>query len=245
MCFSCWHTQCHRASRCRTLCVCVCIAAEGMCRSAQRGGRQQHATCRPCLTRLVAHARAQNLVACGAPRAEEAEPVRRALVATIASICRKDLPSNAWPALLPFLHQSTLSTSAQQRAAAMELFQALTEQVPGALRAHAGELQPVFARGLGDSDVRVQRTSLKAASAFVGVSRCTACVFFVPQIQCVYTWRCYVCCIAAALAEGQGVPPPVLQPRPDSFYAMCEMAEQDAQTIFVQAWSVAQVGHLR
>lgn len=105
------------------------------------------------------------------PPAERSEVVRRALVDTVAEAAKRDLPTNAWPALLPFLNDLAQSADASHRVAAMALFAALAESSPAPLSPHFAALHGVALRGLQDASKEVQLSSLNACNALLG-ARC-------------------------------------------------------------------------
>ena len=104
-------------------------------------------------------------------RAERSEVVRRALVDTVAAAAKRDLPTNSWPTLLPFLNECAHSADPSHRVAAMALFAALAESAPAPLSPHFASLHAVFLRGLQDTSKDVQLSSLDACTALIG-ARC-------------------------------------------------------------------------
>lgn len=93
--------------------------------------------------------------------------MRNALARVIAEIARKELPHNAWPALLPWLYGSAESPDATQRQTAMlVLFIVLETFVDtAALKSELPRIMSLFAKGLQDPEsLEVRITTVRALS---------------------------------------------------------------------------------
>lgn len=97
---------------------------------------------------------------------EESNLLRNGMARVIAEIARKELPHNAWPALLPWLFESAESPSAAQRQAAiLVLFIVLETFVDGsdALKSHLPRIMGLFAKSLQDPEsLEVRVTTVRA-----------------------------------------------------------------------------------
>ena len=97
---------------------------------------------------------------------EESHLLRNGMARVIAEIARKELPHNAWPALLPWLFESAESPSAAQRQAAMlVLFIVLETFVDGgdALKSQLPRIMALFAKSLQDPEsIEVRITTVRA-----------------------------------------------------------------------------------
>lgn len=97
---------------------------------------------------------------------EESALLRNGLARVIAEIARKELPHNAWPALLPWLFESAESPNAAQRQAAiLVLFIVLETFVDGgdALKSHLPRIMSLFAKSLQDPEsLEVRITTVRA-----------------------------------------------------------------------------------
>ena len=92
--------------------------------------------------------------------------LRNGIARVIAEIARKELPHNAWPALLPWLYESAESPNAAQRQAAiLVLFIVLETFVDGgdALKSQLPRIMGLFAKSLQDPEsLEVRITTVRA-----------------------------------------------------------------------------------
>lgn len=98
---------------------------------------------------------------------EPTAAMRNAMARVIAEIARKELPHNAWPALLPWLYDSASSSQATQRQTAMlVLFIVLETFVDTeALKSELPRIMQLFAKGLQDPEsLEVRITTVRALS---------------------------------------------------------------------------------
>ena len=97
---------------------------------------------------------------------EQSAPVRNGEARVVAEIARKELPSNAWPSLLPWLYQSAEAPAASQRLVALlVLFMVLETFVDGgaALTSQLPRIMGVFAKSLQDPEsLEVRVTTVRA-----------------------------------------------------------------------------------
>ena len=97
---------------------------------------------------------------------EHSTPVRNGEARVVAEIARKELQSNAWPSLLPWLYQSAEAPAASQRLVALlVLFMVLETFVDGgaALTSQLPRIMGVFAKSLQDPEsLEVRVTTVRA-----------------------------------------------------------------------------------
>ncbi|WFC99325.1 hypothetical protein MYAM1_002069 [Malassezia yamatoensis] len=97
---------------------------------------------------------------------EDNNLIRNGLARVIAEIARKELPHNAWPALLPWLFESAeLPNAAQRQAAILVLFIVLETFVDGgdALKSQLPRIMSLFAKSLQDPEsIEVRITTVRA-----------------------------------------------------------------------------------
>lgn len=98
---------------------------------------------------------------------EASRPVRKSLVSLMAALGKALVPEGQWPQLMQLMLLCASNSSEEARELAFILLKELLEAVGVRAEKFGPDLKAVFAAGLADSNVKVQKACLKALGIFL------------------------------------------------------------------------------